>query len=49
MTISIEMLLLNLYYAGVAVALVIRDILWLRLVLVISGLILVSYGFLSEI
>ncbi len=46
MFIDIELILLNIYYTGVAVALLIRDILWLRVVLVLSGIALISYGIL---
>ncbi|MFW5807682.1 MAG: cyclic nucleotide-binding domain-containing protein [Spirochaetota bacterium] len=47
MHVSVEIILLNLYYTGVAIALLIRDILWLRMVLLISGTLLVTYGTLT--
>ena len=47
-TIETALIFLNLYYFGVTIALLIRDILWLRIVLIIAGGSLVTYGFMSE-
>lgn len=47
MQITQEIILLNSYYVGVAIALIIRDILWLRIVLIMAGMSLISYGFLT--
>jgi hypothetical protein len=44
MLIPLELILLNFYYIGVAIALLIRDILYLRIILIFSGAALISYG-----
>lgn len=44
MTIELPVILLNIYYIGVAVALLIRDILWLRAVMMIAGASVIAYG-----
>jgi CRP-like cAMP-binding protein len=44
MKLTLGMILLNFYYIGVTIALLIKDILWLRVVLIIAGTSLISYG-----
>ena len=44
--ININIILLNSYYIGLAVALLIKDILWLRSVMIIAGLCVITYGIL---
>lgn len=44
MSIELSVILLNIYYIGVAVALLIRDILWLRAVMIIAGASVIGYG-----
>ena len=46
--INIKMILLNSYYIGLAVALLIKDILWLRTVMIIAGICVITYGILSS-
>ena len=46
--INIKMILLNSYYVGLAVALLIKDILWLRTVMIIAGICVITYGILSS-
>ncbi len=48
MVIGTDILLLNCYYLGMTVALMIRKILWLRIVLILAGCCLLSYGILSN-
>lgn len=44
MKLTPEIVLLNCYYIGMTIALLIKDILWLRMVLIIAGSSLISYG-----
>ena len=46
--INIKMILLNSYYVGLAVALLIKDILCLRTVMIIAGICVITYGILSS-
>ena len=46
--INIKLILLNSYYIVLAFALIIKDILWLRTVMIIAGLCVITYGILTS-
>jgi len=41
-------ILLNIYYLGVAIAFLVKDILTLRIIMIIAGLCMIGHGFLSD-
>jgi len=43
-----NIILLNIYYLGVAIAFLVKDILTLRIIMIIAGLCMIVQGFLSE-
>ena len=43
-----KIVLLNLYYIGVTIALLVRDILWLRTVMICAGSCLITYGIITN-
>jgi hypothetical protein len=44
----LQIILLNAYYLGVAIAFLIKEILWLRIVMVIAGICMIIQGILAE-
>ncbi|MBN2159679.1 MAG: cyclic nucleotide-binding domain-containing protein [Spirochaetes bacterium] len=48
MSIDLPIILFNLYYIGVAVAFLIREILWLRTVMIMAGSCVIAYGALTH-
>ena len=43
-----ELILLNAYYIGVAIAFLVKDIFWLRLIMIVAGICMILHGFLSD-
>ncbi|MCK4694680.1 MAG: hypothetical protein KAT74_02905, partial [Candidatus Cloacimonetes bacterium] len=43
-----ELILLNAYYIGVAIAFLVKDIFWLRLIMIVAGICMIFHGFLSD-
>ena len=41
---TITIILLNIYYIGITIALLVRDILWLRTVMIFAGISIITYG-----
>ncbi len=48
MNIEIHNILLNLYYTGVATAFLVRDIFWLRIVMIMAACCVISYGVITS-
>lgn len=44
----IQIILLNVYYLGVAVAFLVKDILWLRVIMIIAGFCMISQAILGQ-
>jgi len=44
----LQIILLNIYYIGVAIAFLIKDIFWLRIIMIFAGIAMIIQGFISQ-
>lgn len=48
MKMTVDIILLNMYYIGTAIGFIIKEILWLRVVIIVAGLCMITRGIIIE-